>query len=76
MKRLNNLWFGALLTLSILFVVWAFTYAQDFRGSNAVGGEVFTIALPLTLVWLKLRAMGQKIMDLKMYNKELKRHLW
>lgn len=75
MKRLNNLWFGVILTLSILAVIWCFNYADNFRGYNSTGGEVFMIALPLTLVWFKLRAMGQKIMDLKMYNKELRKHL-
>lgn len=75
MKRLNNLWFGVILTLSILAVIWCFNYADNFRGYNSTGGEVFMIALPLTLVWFKLRAMGQKITNLKMYNKELRKHL-
>lgn len=75
MKLFNNFWFGAILTLSIFMVIWCFDYADNFRGYNSTGGEVFMIALPLTLVWFKLRAMGQKIMDLKMYNKELRKHL-
>ena len=75
MKNLNNFWFGIILTLSILAVIWCFDYADNWRGYNSTGGEVFTIARPLTLVWFKLRAMGQKIMDLKMYNKELRKHL-
>ena len=71
----NNFWFGVVLTFSILSVVWCFEYADTFRGYNSTGTEVFTIALPLTLVWLKLRDMGRKIENLKQYNKALQRQL-
>ena len=75
MKKLNNFWFGVSLTLSILAVVWCFDYADSLRGYNSMGSEVFMIALPLTLVWLKLRDMGRKIKNLKRYNKALQRQL-
>ena len=75
MKLFNNFWFGAILTLSIFMVIWCFDYADSFRSYNSTGGEVFMIALPLTLVWLKLREMGQKISKLKQCNKTLKRQL-
>ena len=75
MKLFNNFWFGAILTLSIFMVIWCFEYADSFRSYNSTGGEVFMIALPLTLVWLKLREMGQKISKLKQCYKTLKRQL-
>ena len=75
MNKINNIWFGGLLVVSILLVVWCFEYADTFRGYNSTGTEVFTIALPLTLVWLKLRDMGRKIENLKQYNKALQRQL-
>ena len=61
MNKLNNMWFGALFTLSLLFVGWCFQNAALERGEAKIGGEVFTIALPLMLVWLKSRATEQKL---------------
>ena len=72
MKKLNNFWFGVILTLSILFVMWCFDYADNFRGYNSTGGEVFMIALPLWIVWKKISDMGQKIQKVKQYNQSLK----
>jgi hypothetical protein len=60
MKRLNNFWFGVLLVLSVLIVIWAFDYARDVRGYGAIGGEVFTIALPLLIVRWKLWTVEQE----------------
>ena len=65
MKKLNNFWLGVILTLSILFVVYCFEHADITRGYEATGGEVFMLALPLTIVWLKLRKAEQKIQRLK-----------
>jgi hypothetical protein len=73
MKKLNNFWFGAMLTLSIVFVVWCFGYADEVRGFNSTGTEVFTLALPLLIVWKKFKAMGQKIERLKQYNKAMEK---
>ena len=72
MKKLNNFWFGVILILSILVVMWCFDYADNFRGYNSTGGEVFMIALPLYVVWMKISDMGQKIQKLKQYNQSLK----
>lgn len=60
--------FGVILTLSILAVVWCFEYADATRGYNAIGGEVFTIALPLWIVWKKISAMGRQMEKLKRQN--------
>lgn len=68
MKNLNNFWFGVILTLSILAVIWCFDYADNWRGYNSTGGEVFMIALPLYIVWKKLTTMGQQIERLKQQN--------
>lgn len=60
MKKLNNFWFGVSLTLAILFVVLCFEYADNMRNYNALGSEVFTIALPLMIVKNKLNTSGRK----------------
>ena len=65
----KGFWFGVALTLSILAVVWCFEYADATRGYDAIGGEVFTLALPLILVWKKMSTMGQKIEKLEQQNK-------
>ena len=71
----KNFWFGVILTLSILAVIWCFDYADTVRSYNSIGGEVFMIALPLWIVWKKFKAMGQKIEKMKQYNKALQKHL-
>ena len=72
MKKSNIFGFGVALTLAILAVVYCFEYADAVRGYNSIGGEVFTIALPLYVVWMKISDMGQKIQKLKQYNQSLK----
>ena len=72
MKKLDNFWFGIILILSISAVIWCFSYADNCRGYNSIGGEVFTIALPILVVWKKISEMGRKIQRLKKYNKLLK----
>ena len=69
----KDFWFGFALTLAILFVVLCFEYADGFRGFNSSGSEVFTIALPLWIVWKKMSAMGQKIQRLKQRNKAIEK---
>ena len=68
----NKFWFGAFLTIAILLVVRCFEYADAVRGYNSTGGEVFTIALPLYIVWKKISELGRKIQRLKRYNQSLK----
>ena len=75
MKNLNNFWFGVILTLSILAVIWCFDYADNWRGYNSTGGEVFMIALPLYIVWKKLTTMGQEIQRLKRQNNMKRKHI-
>ena len=43
-------WFGLLLGMSIMLVPIVFAYADTVRGYNALGGEVFIIALPLSVI--------------------------
>ena len=69
MKKLNNMWFGVLLTLSILFVGFSFASASVTRGYEAFGGEVFTVALPIGIVSAKITSTERK---LKKYRKMMK----
>lgn len=59
MKKTGGFWFGVALILSILFCIWCFEYADNFRGYNSTGGEVFMLALPLMIVQNKLKMVGQ-----------------
>ncbi len=45
---------------SIALVVTAFGYADAARGYDALGGEVFMIALPLAILFLGIRTVGRK----------------
>lgn len=75
MGKYNGFWFGVVLALTLIFVVWCFECADATRGYNATGGEVFTIALPLIIVWLRLRRAEQKIKMLKERNQALHRYI-
>lgn len=72
MKKIkcNNFLFGVLFTISIILVAKSFQYATAFRvgqgiSGDSIGGEVFTIALPLLLVWQKLKAEQRAYQSLK-----------
>ena len=75
MKKLNNMWFGFILALSIWLVISSFEYADAVRGYNATGTEVFMVALPLALVHEKMKAVERKIKSqrklIKKYQSEL-----
>lgn len=59
--RANNFLFGVIITLSILMCCKCFQYAANHRAvDNAVGGEVFTIVLPVALIHQKLKSVEQK----------------
>ena len=51
MKKSVYFVFGSLFTISMFLTIWAFEVADLWRGYNGLGGEVFTVALPLILVW-------------------------
>ena len=57
----SKFWFGVILTISILLVVRCFEYADMVRGSNETGAEVFTIVLPLLIVFNQISKLEQKI---------------
>ena len=57
----NKFWFGAFLTIAILLVVRCFEYADAVRSSNETGAEVFTIVLPLLIVFNQISKLEQKI---------------
>ena len=72
----NSFWFGVVLTASILVVVWSFRCADILRGYDAIGGEVFTIALPVFIVWNKLSEQERERQRLKLLNESLKKQVW
>ena len=47
------------LIFAIFFVAFCFKYADNVRGYNATGGEVFTIALPLLILKWRLWTVEQ-----------------
>ena len=50
--KLNRFWFVFLLVVSITIIPLAFALGDAERGYDALGGEVFTLALPfLVLMW-------------------------
>ncbi len=64
MKKSTYFVLGCLFTLSIGLVIWSFDVADMWRGYNGTGGEVFTIALPLILVWKIISTAEQTEADL------------
>lgn len=67
----NNFWFGVILTLSILISCYAFQIAYVTRGGYGIGGELFTIALPLTVVFNKILMLEAKIKRKSEYIEKL-----
>lgn len=59
-KSLLSVLIDLTLVFAVLAVVWCFNYADECRKIDATGGEVFTIALPLMIVFLKAKMVGQK----------------
>lgn len=60
LKFLNDFWFGVLLVFAIMAVLYCFQYASAERiVENKVGGEVFTLALPLLIAKWKLWTVEQ-----------------
>lgn len=50
--KLNRFYFGLLMGLCPWVISWAFEYADNFRGYNSLGGEMFTLLLPIfVVVW-------------------------
>jgi hypothetical protein len=48
--KLNKFWFGFLLGLCPFIINWAFDYALLERGYNSIGGEFFTLFLPVLII--------------------------
>ena len=61
MKILQKTIFWVLLILSIYFVGFCFSYANSLRPSLQVGGEIFTIAIPVWLVWIKVERLAKAL---------------
>ena len=51
MRKSTYFILGFLFAFSLGLVIWAFEFADMWRGYNGTGGEVFTIALPLIFAW-------------------------
>lgn len=72
MKILQKTTFWILLILSIYFVGFCFSYANSLRHSLWVGGEIFTIAIPMWLVWVKVERLKKALRKKKIENSRLK----
>lgn len=61
----NRFTFYIALTIAILCACWCFQYAQWFRGYLAIGGEVFTLILPIWIVEKEITRLENKIKRMK-----------
>ena len=50
MKKLNNIWFSILMAFSFLVAFSSFYLADIERGYDSLGGEVFTLSLPILIL--------------------------
>lgn len=57
--KLNKFWFGFLLCLSIIGTIACFDCADAAREYDALGGEVFMIALPFAIVQWRVWTVEQ-----------------
>ena len=57
--RLSRFWCGFLLAFSIMLIPLSFAYGDLERGYDALGGEVFTIALPYLIIKWRLWTVEQ-----------------
>ena len=48
--KLNKFYFGLFMGLCPWLISWAFEYADRYRGYNSLGGEMFTLLLPVLIV--------------------------
>lgn len=76
MKKNKNWIFWVLITASILFCCWSFRFTSGERANHsAIGGEVFTIALPLWLIQKKMETMARANRQLRQRLKSQARSL-
>jgi hypothetical protein len=71
----NNFWFGVAFTFSICLTIYVFQYAYAVRGYNAIGSEVFMLALPLMIVFNKINKLQEKLNRKSRYIKQLEKQL-
>ena len=48
--KISGFWFGVLFAFSIVLIAVTFALGDFERGYDALGGEVFTLALPLLVI--------------------------
>lgn len=59
--KLNDFGFGVLVTVSIFICCLCFSFATSDRNADiAIGGEIFTIALPLLIIRWKMWTVEQE----------------
>ena len=63
------------LILSFIIIIIGFELADAHRGYNAIGGEVFMLALPLLMIYGKIVEMQNKIDRLTQQRNVLWKHL-
>lgn len=47
---INRFWFGFLMCLSIVIILFTFYVGISSRDCNAIGGEIFTLVLPYFII--------------------------
>ena len=61
----NNFWFGIALCGTICLCLWGFKYARAHREVDVLGSEVFTIALPLWISYVKVQMLECTLTKMK-----------
>ena len=74
--KINRFWFGFLLAFSIMLIPLSFAYGDIERGYNALGGEVFMIALPFFILkWRSWTVEQIKKQRIQKYMNQLANNL-
>ncbi len=58
--KINKFEFVVLMILSLIIVHNTFILADMERGFNATGGEVFSIALPMLIIYWRLKTVQKQ----------------
>lgn len=66
--KLNRFEFVILFVLSLIVVQNQFILADMERGFNATGGEVFILALPMTLIYFRLQTVKKSKQSKKKHS--------
>ena len=72
--KINRFWFAIFLTVSIFVIAAVFALGDLERGYDALGGEVFVLALPFLVIrwreWSIKKALEERNKKCKRVNKK------